>query len=738
MTLPVEVSPNLMYKAASGGYQIPRSLRFRSSASAYLSRSYSSISGTEFTFSVWVKRGTLNTTQSIYSDALARFINFNTANQLEISSGYTTQTVFRDPSAWYHIVVRLSNGDLSVYINGQQDQTTGVEFSLFQHGSATTHRIGAGTTTNFFDGYLTEVNFIVGQALTASSFGETDPITGVWRPKKYSGSYGVGGYYLNFSDNSAATAAAIGKDYSGNGNDWTPNNISVTAGATYDSMIDTPTLYDDGDNGRGNYATGNPLFVDTGAYTTWSGGNLNFSVPNNGKANSSIAVSSGKWYAEVVYTSNPLGCGVAQAGITSRYVRAIHYGSTGQKVVDGTVSSYGTSFTNGDVIGIALDMDSGNVTFYKNNVSQGNIALSGASIDLAVFSLYGGGSVTSIGSYNFGQRPFVYSPPAGYKALNTQNLPTPTIVKPSTAFNTVLYTGTGAARTISGLEFSPDLVWIKGRSTVDDHALFDTSRGATNYLKSNTTGTELTLGSTLSAFNSDGFSLGSAAITNTLDATYAAWAWDKGTTPGFDIVTYAGNSASRNISHGLGVAPQIYMIKRRSGGTGEWMFFTTLIDGTVDLLKLNAVNSKVDTGYTAPTSSVFSVDGSADLNINGSNYVAYLFDEVAGFSRFGRYTGNGSADGPFVSCGFRPAFVLVKMTSSTGNWTIFDSKRIGRNARNDRLFPNLTNIENTTATCDITSNGFKIRTTDATLNTNAGTYIFAAFAEHPFKYALAR
>ena len=289
----------------SSGYNISRSVRLRSSASAYFSRTFGTpTSNTKYTISLWAKRGKLGAAQyfglsyngasdytSFYFDANDK-LNFTgdsaTAGR---TFGLTTAAVFRDPSAWYHVVVVFDSANATVanrciiYVNGVSQTLTGTTvpsgIPTYFNTNGIAVNIGALNGSNFLDGYLTEINFIDGQALTPSSFGSTNAVTGVWQPAKYTGTYGTNGFYLNFSDNSAATAAAIGKDYSGNGNNWTPNNISVTAGTTYDSMLDVPTPYADGGNGRGNYATWNPLSQTYSLSNKGvaSDGNLKYTVP---------------------------------------------------------------------------------------------------------------------------------------------------------------------------------------------------------------------------------------------------------------------------------------------------------------------------------------------------------------------------------------------------------------------------------------------------------------------------
>ncbi len=616
---------------------------------------------------------------------------------------------------------------------------------------------------NYGDGYITEVNFIDGQALTPSSFGETDAVTGVWKPKKYAGTYGTNGFYLNFSDNSAATAAAIGKDYSGNGNNWTPNNISVTAGVTYDSMLDVPTQWADGGNGRGNYCTGNPLLTYNGgggAVMALKNGNLDFQRGGGGwgMAGSTIAVSTGKWYWEATFVKTGSGDGNVGIHKTNTSLFQIvgysgdpdgySYAANGNKQNNSTGVAYGASYTNGDVIGVALDLSVGTVTFYKNNVSQG-IAFSSLSGEFFPAFSSDNGTGTGYFQVNFGQRPFSYTPPTGFVALNTLNLPAPTILKGNQYFDASLWTGNQAARTITNAgEFQPDLIWTKSRSDAESHRLHDSVRGGNGSvlyeLNSNETSAEGT-DTLVSGFASNGFTIASGTNTpNITGRTYVGWQWKEGATQGFDIVTYTGNGTSQNISHSLGVAPRMMIVKKRST-TGNWpVYHASLGNATSPFLNLtNAANSQPNLwNSTTPTSSVFTVGSDGETNASAATYVAYLFSEVAGFSKLGSYTGNGSADGPFVFCGFRPRFIMFKRTDAISNWLMIDTARSAYNQTNEVLLPNSAAAEGTGAgygAYDFLSNGFKPRNVVANeTNVSGGTYIYAAFAESPFKNALAR
>jgi hypothetical protein len=612
---------------------------------------------------------------------------------------------------------------------------------------------------------MTEIHHIDGQALTPSSFGETDTITGVWKPKKYAGTYGTNGFYLNFSDNSGTTSTTLGKDSSGNSNNWTPNNFSVTAGAGNDSMIDTPTPYADGGNGRGNYCTLNPLISNaTGYLIPATNGNLEVSVAAGSNAffgqAGTQAITSGKFYWEVTPTAIATSAGTwMEVGIiqsalaypSSTSIGAFNggfaYTNDGLKGRSATYSAYGATWTTNDVIGIALDADGGSITFYKNGVSQGAAYTDLTNYNLPAgyypaIAIYRNTGITQSAVFNFGQRPFAYTPPSGFVALNTQNLPEPSIKKPSSYFDATLYTGNGSTQTISGLGFSPDLVWIKSRSAATNNDVFDLVRGATVGFATNSTQPESTF-SGVTAFNSNGFSLGSNSSDNANAATYVAWCWDESATPGFDIVTYTGNGSNRTIAHSLGVAPSWMVIKRRDS-VDNWGVYHTSLGNTqyvyLDSTQAASTASSV-WNNTTPTSSVFSVGTSGVVNANTGTYVAYLWSEVAGFSKFGSYTGNGSSDGPFVFCGFRPRWVLIKSSTVATSWYLFDAVRGTINVNSTTLYPNTADIEDTNfgQGLDFLSNGFKVRApTGYGLNNSSATYIFCAFSETPFKYALAR
>jgi hypothetical protein len=800
MGLPVEVN-NLMM-GSLGGYTIGRSLRFRSSASAYLNRTPASASNrTTWTWSAWVKKAA-TTQQGIFSsqspsssadyDSLEFYQDtirwyFNGT----LGSFLRTTAVYRDPSAWYHIVASVdttqatASNRMKLYINGVQvtaftnETYPSQNYNTFANNTYK-QAIGAfasATSSSFFDGYLAEVNFIDGQALTPSSFGAYDT-NGVWQPKKYTGTYGTNGFYLPFSNTTSTTTLV--QDSSGNGNNWTPNNISLTAGTTYDSMIDSPTV----SASASNYATGNPLLSSNSV--TFSNANLTVSCGGGAgvyrTGGATFGVSSKKWYWEFLFDNTGGSCYGGVGDITQSkstwesdtttntnfwFVSAFN----GNKINgNGGGVSYGSSFTTSDICMVALDCDNGKLWWGKNGTwfasgdpaSGTNAAytnLSGKTLT-AAFQGGSGAGYTNQYSMNFGQRPFSYTPPTGFNALNTYNLPAPSIANGAQYMAATTYTGNGTnGRVITTSLNEVGLAWVKLRSGIDDHRIANIVTGGNKHLKSNTTDAESTGTTIIQGFSGNTFTVGTDTSVNANGSTYVAWGWaangtgvtnnsgtitstvSANTTAGFSIVTYTGSGANATVGHGLGVAPSMYIIKRRNT-TGNWPTFHTSITAS-NVLYLNVTDAQAAYSNvfnaTNPTSTVFNIGTSTDTNASGSTYVAYCFAAVSGYSAFGKYTGNGSADGPFIYTGFRPRFILVKDSSAIQNWRLFDSSRSTYNAVLEGLFPNLSNAESSAETGpDFLSNGFKIRTSSNTHNASGNTIIYAAFAEVPYNFARAR
>jgi hypothetical protein len=797
----------LLLASAAGGYNLTNSLRFRASASAYLNRTPASNGNSNtWTWSAWVKRGSIGNLDQVLLSAGPNgsnyeYLRFESTNELFyalVSGGslittLKTTAVYRDPSAWYHIVFVRNGATRTIYVNNVNIISGGASSAVGKINQTEAHSIGRrqDTADQYFDGYLTETIMVDGQALDPSSFGEYSATTGVWQPIEYVGTYGTNGYYLPFTDNSALTTSSnvgLGKDFSGNGNYWTTNNISITAGSTYDSMTDVPTLTS---ATASNFAVLNPLQLSAeGALTEGNLTHKGTSSANTSACLATIPCKTGLWYSEFTVTgvnSTYPRIGVVDLAVVLANSSLGFYGfpglasgvaylPDGNKSTAGGASAYGATFTTGDVIGLAIDATNGAIYFSKNGTWQNSgVPTSGSSKTGAAYT-YTGGSLDlniSTGVYNtssgfnanFGQRPFSYTPPTGFVALNTFNLPTPTIGATATTqankyFDINLYNGNSSTQAITNSGFQPSFVWVKGRNSATQNRLFNILSGVQKELYSNLTNAEATDVNGIQAFNSNGFTLGSNDA-NTSGTTYVGWQWNGGgtgvtntagsitstvsanTSAGFSVVTYTGTGANATIGHGLGVAPKMVIVKVRST-TNNW----TVYHANANASPANGcmfldLTSSFGTGATLwnntmPTSTVFNVGSASETNSSGATYVAYCFSEVAGYSKFGSFTGNFSSDGPFVYTGFRPAYVMFKNASSSENWFVMDATRSPSNIVNLELYPNLSNAEGTDSKFDMLSNGFKIRSATSTINGSGNTIIYMAFAQNPFKYSLAR
>ncbi len=541
-----------------------------------------------------------------------------------------------------------------------------------------------------------------------------------------------------------------------------------------------------------NYATLNPLNKDSGITVTQANLQATGSVGSVDRTIfSTMSIpSSQKIYFEVVAVTGSSGGNYFSVGIApSTLSLSALVGTTGSfsiesnqavdslKRISGTGTSYGagTNFATNDIVQVAIDQANGKIWFGKNNTwfdsgnpSAGtNPATSTVSTSTEYFpaaTFYNNGPTLA---FNFGQRPFAYTPPTGFVALNTFNLPTSTIVKGNTVMDATLYTGTGSSLSVTNTSaFKPDFVWVKGRSGATDHALYDSVRGTTIDLVSNSTAAETTQAQGLTAFGTGGFTVGTLAKMNTNGATYVGWQWQAGqgstsnitvnqygstpsiastvsvnTTAGFSVVTWANTSTNATIGHGLGVAPKMIIAKNRTGTADSWLVYHSAL-GATKFLRLESTAAEATNivvwNNTAPTSTVFSIG----TGLVTGNFVAYCWAEIAGFSKIGSYTGNGSTDGPFIYTGFRPKFILYKASGSAESWMIYDTSRNPYNVTNLALAPQSSSAEFETASInramDILSNGFKPRGSDGNINSSGATYIYAAFAENPFKNALAR
>jgi hypothetical protein len=599
--------------------------------------------------------------------------------------------------------------------------------------------------------------------------------------------------YMAFADK---REYAYWLDQSGNNNDWTSNNLTES-----DISVDSPT---------NNFATFNPVSGNSSYVKTE--GNLGIAYGGAGwlgTLESSLGMTSGKWYWEVnILIGNPSSSERVMLGIANTEHNSFgssHIGNTSGSYslynlngqwFSGTSSSSGSygTYTNGDIMQFAYNADTGTLWIGKNNTwlnsataseiqagTTGNSFVTGLTGTwLAGLTVRDNSSVIA----NFGQDSsfagnktaqgnqdgndigdFYYTPPTGFLALCTKNLPD-VAVTPSEHFNTVLYTGNASTNAIT-VGFEPSLVWTKNREDTYFHTLYDAVRGTgnTKAIHSNDAAAEGTHSAhnNLVSFDTNGFTLGATSSTNVPnydDHIYVAWNWkangsgsanttgsinstvSANTDAGFSIVSYTGNSSNSTVGHGLSKTPEFVLVKKRSN-SGSWMVYDKT-NGATKTYTLNTTevaytNSNV-WNNTAPTSSVFTVGENAVVNANSETFIAYCFHSVDGYSKVGSYTGNGNADGTFVYTGFRPAFVMVKRTDSADSWVMLDNERVGYNGGNNVLEANDSAAEDSSVAdrVDILSNGFKLRNSWSKINASSGNYIFISFAENPFKNSNAR
>jgi hypothetical protein len=536
-----------------------------------------------------------------------------------------------------------------------------------------------------------------------------------------------------------------------------------------------------------NYCVLNPLIYSPS--TTYSKANLSFTSSNSNwtqAVGTFVIPSTGKWYWEVVIgssyqsqmhgitaTSSTLYSAGATNWVGWNPLGYAYWGDNGNKFNNNANSAYGNTYTANDIIGIAFDADNGKLFFSKNGTWQAsgdpvagtNAAFTGLTGNsfYPAFSLSTNTGATTADP-NFGQRPFSYTPPTGYKALNTYNLPDSTIKKGNTVMDAVIYIGNGVSgRAVNTTtNFRPDFAWGRARNVAGgSNVLIDSNRGNTKYLISESTGAEGT--ATDLTFTSTGITWNDGPSLNANGSSYVTWFWQAGqgtnttntagsitstvsvnATAGFSVVTWTGNSTSgATIGHGLGVAPKMVIVKGRSNAY-SWIVYHAS-NGNTGAQFLNSTDAfTVNSVYwnnTSPSSSVVTLGNTVSVNQSGNTFVAYCWAEIAGFSKFGSYTGNGSNDGVFVYTGFRPKYLMVKRTTgSVYAWCVWDSSRETYNVQNAILTVNTANTENTgTLYVDFLSNGFKFRSySNGSENASGEPYIYAAFAENPFKNANAR
>jgi len=745
---------------------------------------------------------------------------------IEDSSGSTiiqrrTTAVYRDPHAWYHFHIKIDSNQTDdtscrVYVNGVEQTAFGTKTNpgsaqdtrILLNGGSNQLHIGTGKAGSGspLDAYLAEVLILDGQSVVpASNTGEFDD-NGVWRPvNPSSNTFGNNGFYLNF----ASSGADIGDDASGNNQDFTRDNAPTQS---------TDTCTD-------NHANWSPL-ISYKNVSLSEGNTRSTTQTSSGDVGSLVSgfelPTSGKYYWE--WVTNDVGSTPAlgwrdiatwdPAGYTSsvtnqaQFITGNDYNTGSGRIlsstIDGSTSlsqqpygnfltvSGGNPLANGTVLGCAYDADNGLAWFSYNNSwidgngtdnsatvkgeieagtsgSQAFTTANGAVGEAGLF-ITAGVNAISTGDFTLRSGSWLWTGdcPTGFTALSTKNQAeavTYTIEDGSAYFQTTLYTGNGSTQTItqSGFNstFQPDMIWEKQRDGIQEHTIFDAVRGTTKYIQPDNAGAEGTQ-SGVTAFNSNGFNLGSWAVLNENTKSHCAWQWLAGNstasnsdgsitstasvnqTAGFSIVSYTGNGGSggaQTIGHGLGNTPKMIIIKNRDT-TDSWVVYH--FDVGLNAITLDTAAARITTGAsvywndTHPTSSVFTVNTNAGVNGSSNNMIAYCFADVPGYSKFSKYIGNNSTNGPFVELGFRPAFVMIKAITQTESWWMGDNTRDGFNQGNrPMLAADQVAVEDNgwsgNAPYDALSNGFKIRRTGGAFNTSGGVgYLYMAFAAHPF------
>jgi len=724
----------------------------------------------DFTVEMWANSITGNgARRSLYwggnaagSDASGNlFLEINASNQLRF--GVPTNGSYTFPSGgsislnqWNHIAITKKGVTVTGYLNGV---AVGIDTNCTGTVNTNTNpvQVGGVRVSNIFGGYIQDLRVYKGVAKYTGGFDVPRPYTPVgiatWRQVP------------DTTANNFATMNPL---------------IEARPSAATDSPASSTIV---------TFAGGNLDLTNSA-----SSGNAQRMV-----SFATIGISTGRWYWEVRASTNDrvgISKGFQQKnysgnlGSGSGLESSVSYEASGAVSFANTAFGSATtltppSFDTTNIIGVAVSANNGlnnlTIQFFKDGV--GVTTLTGVGATSPVLEWFPSKMTMSSGSgsdqkFNFGQNPtlsgnttagtftdtngkglFKYQPPSGFLALCEDNLPTPTISDPGKYFKTVLYTGDGASgRNIVGVGFTPDLVWIKERNGPDNHRLVDSVRGPIRELYSSLTNAEAIDSGAILSFNSDGFSVGNSNSYNESGINHVAWCWraGAGTTStntngsitsvvsvnqdaGFSIVSYTGNGTSGTVGHGLGKAPKFILIKRRSGAS-NWAVAGSIL-GANSTLYLNLTNATDTYGDTnlirnIQTSTTFELGTDTNRNQSGGTHIAYCWAEIEGFSKFGSYVGNGSADGPFIWTGFLPAWIMIKRTAGAADWVIHDSSRTSTNPSDTILRPNTSDIDLTASSLniDFLSNGFKIRNTNASYN-NAETYIFAAFAQSPFQTA---
>lgn len=690
---------------STSGYSIANSVRFRASASASFSRTPGVAGNSKLLCGRFrIKRGTLGALQVIASagtSSIDRFY-FDSSDRLCLdvlgTTRLVTTAVYRDPSAHYVDVgfqLDVANGTAAlrakILINGTEvgsystDTRSSITNTNTNWNAAVVHYIGKDNAGNYFDGVLSEPSLVDGSTSIAYSTTDTN---GVPIPSQPSATWGTCGFYLKFNDGTSATT--LGYDRSGNGNNWTPSGISTTAGVTYDWLTDTPT---------NNYAVLNPIYPSAASIsyanlrsgTTAVRGTIN---ANDGTGH----------YWEVTAAGSAVTAGV----------------------VDNTTNTNTTTVTANKVFGFRLTA-SGNLD-YINITDAG----SWTSITTGLTDNRFPYGTTAAADWNFGQRPFVGT--ASGTALCTASMPSVAIPKGSAHFQALTDTGANI-KTTTEAAFTYLIETIKDRANSNNWQTSDSVVTNSNWLHTN----DLLAQAAYSApsGNSVGYawklpSAGSANNNGSVTATVAA-----NTAAGVSVAKFqATGSGAITVGHGLTQAPEMVVWWSRDVGDAKFVYHkydnASPLSGYLRFDSPNAFVTQANVWDGGINSSTVSI-GSFINPVGTRQLELHCFHSVPGYSKFGSYVGNGNADGPYVHCGFRPRYVLVKAVSGgTGFWMIFDTVRNAYNVTGQMLYADGSAAEATAGEIDITANGFKLRNTSGSGNTSGWSYIFAAFAESPF------
>jgi len=778
----------------SAGYTIDNSCRFNPADDPRTRVTFGTVDNNKiFSCVAWIKRGNISTSADVNifggksGNGGTSYIAFltgdtldwsmNTDNGSALTLNIVTTQLFRDPSAWFQLLFvhdstqSTASDRAKIYLNGVQitsfvTETYMAEDAVSYDFNATgkEHTIGAHSgNTREFDGYLAQVGWADGIKWATSDVGETDD-QGNWVPIDISGlDFGSEGFLYDFAV-APGTGDGAGTDVSGNANHATDNGL-----ATNDQMTDSPT--DSTGDDLGNYPTGNPLNQHASLYTL-SDGNLTTKQTDGAQTSGGAATVAlpltGKWYWEVTcgttsgggeyprvgtydaYRAYSLVNTVSANAATGSQTGEIEYGAHGRRFEGGSATdSWGATFTTDDVIGIAVDTDASKIWFAKNNSWQasgdpaaGSNEANAASLATDMFPGISGYN-NSTATYNFGASSFAYTPPSGFKSLSTANLPAPAVTDSSQFFQVDTFTGTGAELVITltdgeGGAVSPDITWIKDRTAGFNQVIYDSERGATKEFVLNTTDAETTVAQGVKSFDASGVTLGTDGDVNTSSSANMGYYWVESVTAGIDIVTDTGTGLARTQAHNLGVIPDAIIRKNRLSTAGRPTTLGLGAAGWTKYINMASTSGPATASDiwndTNPTTSVFSLGTGGDTNESGGSFITYLFASIEGFSKFGKYVGNGTAspDGTFVWCGFRPAWIYICKDASESKH-LYDIGMNPYNPASQYFQTDTTNAEASSSNrrLDFLSNGFGLDSESA-VNASGVDYFYMAFAEFPF------